>query len=178
MPAFIGEMEHRNELCMLQSPRTPQRSKPSYAFRWTWWRRLKHQARVRRILGIERVAVTIQSMFPQSTKLPNRTKGTVAAVCEGMKTHSWVHLAFHGIQDSPNSAFSLDDGKLKLSTLMTQSLPCVELAFLSACKTASGDQELCEVSAYPWRQRVLERWRRRGRGRVNTRSWASSSDVG
>jgi CHAT domain-containing protein len=86
------------------------------------------------ILGTDIEAAVIQSIFPQTTKLLSRHKGTVGAVLEDMKTHSWVHLAY-GIQDSLDSAFLLEDGKLKLSTLMTQSLPHAEIAFLSACKT-------------------------------------------
>jgi CHAT domain-containing protein len=96
------------------------------------------------IPGTEREAAVIQSIFPQTTKLLNRHEGTVAAVLEGMKAHSWVHLACHGIQDSLNSAFLLEDGRLNLSTLMTQSLPHAEIAFLSACQTASGDERLPE----------------------------------
>jgi CHAT domain-containing protein len=100
------------------------------------------------IPGTELEAAVIQSIFPQSTTLLNRNKGTIAAVLDGMKTHSWVHLACHGIQDSLNSAFSLEDGNLKLSTLMSQSLPHAELAFLSACQTASGDAELPEEAVH------------------------------
>jgi CHAT domain-containing protein len=100
------------------------------------------------IPGTEREAAVIQSMFPKTTKLLNRHEGTISAVLEGMKTHSWVHLACHGIQDSLDSAFSLEDGKLKLSTLMTQSLPHAELAFLSACQTASGDEQLPEEAVH------------------------------
>jgi CHAT domain-containing protein len=100
------------------------------------------------IPGTELEAAMIQSIFPQTTKLLNRCEGTVAAVLEGMKTHSWVHLACHGIQDSLDSAFALEDGKLKLSTLMTQSLPHAEIAFLSACQTASGDEQLPEEAVH------------------------------
>jgi CHAT domain-containing protein len=102
----------------------------------------------RRIPGTEREAAVIQSIFPDTSKLLNRHEGTVAAVLEGMKTHSWVHLACHGIQDSLDSAFLLEDGKLKLSTLMTQSLPHAEIAFLSACQTASGDKALPEEAVH------------------------------
>lgn len=101
-----------------------------------------------RIPGTEREAAIIQSIFPHNTKLLNRTEGTVSATLDNMKTHSWVHLACHGLQESLDSAFSLYDGKLKLSTLMTQSLPHAELAFLSACQTASGDQELPEEAVH------------------------------
>jgi CHAT domain-containing protein len=100
------------------------------------------------IPGTEREAAIVRSLFPQSTKILNRTEGIVASVLDGMKTHSWVHLACHGLQDSLDSAFSLYDGKLKLSKLMTQSLPHAELAFLSACQTASGDPELPEEAVH------------------------------
>jgi CHAT domain-containing protein len=100
------------------------------------------------IPGTEREAAIIQSIFPQTTTVLNRDKGTIGAVLEGMKTHDWVHLACHGIQDSLDSAFALEDGKLKLSTLMTQSLPRAEIAFLSACQTASGDEELPEEAVH------------------------------
>jgi CHAT domain-containing protein len=101
-----------------------------------------------RIPGTEREATVIQSIFPQTTKLLNRQEGTVSAVLDGMKTHSWVHLACHGIQDSLDSAFLLEDGRLKLSTLMTQSLPYAGIAFLSACQTASGDEQLPEEAIH------------------------------
>jgi CHAT domain-containing protein len=100
------------------------------------------------IPGTELEAAVIQSIFPQTTRLLNRDEGTVGAVLEGMKTHGWVHLACHGTQDSLNSAFLLEDGKLMLSTLMTQSLPHAEIAFLSACQTASGDEELPEEAVH------------------------------
>jgi CHAT domain-containing protein len=100
------------------------------------------------IPGTELEAAVIQSIFPQTTKVLNRDEGTISAVLEGMETHSWVHLACHGIQDSLNSAFLLEDGKLKLSTLMAQSLPHAEIAFLSACQTASGDEQLPEEAVH------------------------------
>jgi CHAT domain-containing protein len=102
----------------------------------------------RPIPGTEKEAAVIQSIFPQSTTLLNRDKGLISAVLEGMKTHSWVHLACHGIQDSLDSAFLLEDGKLKLSTLMLQSIPHAEIAFLSACQTASGDEQLPEEAVH------------------------------
>jgi CHAT domain-containing protein len=100
------------------------------------------------IPGTELEAAVIQSIFPQTTKVLNRHEGTIGAVLECMKTHSWVHLACHGIQDSLDSAFALEDGKLKLSTLMGQSLPHAEIAFLSACQTASGDEQLPEEAVH------------------------------
>jgi CHAT domain-containing protein len=50
-----------------------------------------------RIRGTERETAAIQYIFLQTTKYLNHEKGTVAVVVEGMKTHSWVHLACHDI---------------------------------------------------------------------------------
>ena len=74
-------------------------------------------------------------------------EGTVNAVLEGMATHSWVHLACHGIQDSDDplrSAFRLYNGRLTLEALMTKHLPNADLAVLSACQTATGDEKLSD----------------------------------
>jgi CHAT domain-containing protein len=100
--------------------------------------------------GTKEEAARILSMFPES-KVLNSAQGTVAAVLDGMKTHSWVHLACHGLQNSTDptkSAFSLYDGKLTLANLMNLSLSQADLAFLSACQTASGDQTLPEEAVH------------------------------
>jgi CHAT domain-containing protein len=104
-----------------------------------------------KIPGTEKEAALVLSTFPQSTSVLSRTQGTVNAVLEGMKTHNWVHLACHGLQndiDPTKSAFSLYDDKLTLSKLMSHSFPHADLAFLSACQTASGDQELPEEAVH------------------------------
>jgi len=62
-----------------------------------------------------------------------------------------LHLACHGIQDSldpTNSAFMLHDGSLPLSVLMTKATVSAELAFLSACQTATGDEKLPEEAVH------------------------------
>jgi CHAT domain-containing protein len=100
--------------------------------------------------GTKEEATRILAMFPES-KVLNSAQGTIAAVLDEMKTHSWVHLACHGLQNSTDptkSAFSLYDGKLTLSDLMTQALPHADLAFLSACQTASGDEKLPEEAVH------------------------------
>ncbi|KAF5339265.1 hypothetical protein D9758_013310 [Tetrapyrgos nigripes] len=47
-----------------------------------------------------------------------------------------------------NSAFALYDGELKLQDLMCLSLENAELAFLSACQTAAGDENLPEEAVH------------------------------
>ena len=68
-----------------------------------------------------------------------------------MATHNWVHLACHGVQnyyDPLHSAFLLYDGRLTLETLMTKHLPDADLAVLSACQTATGDEKLSEEAVH------------------------------
>jgi len=71
---------------------------------------------------------------------------TVEAVLSHLPTISIVHLACHGVQDSKsplNSALILDNGqKLKISQIMEQPMQKASLAFLSACQTAMGDEQL------------------------------------
>ena len=104
------------------------------------------------ISGTIEEAATVASLLDLSaSKTLNNTEGTVDAVLEGMETHSWIHLACHGIQnceDPLNSAFALYDGRLTLGTLMSKHLPNADLAVLSACQTATGDERLSEEAVH------------------------------
>ncbi|KAI0825510.1 CHAT domain-containing protein [Irpex lacteus] len=93
----------------------------------------------------------VMSLTGESTQVLDDTDGTVHTVLEAMATHNWVHLACHGMQDkkSPiNSSFALHDGKLTLKTLMSKHLPNADLAVLSACQTATGDEDLVEEAVH------------------------------
>jgi CHAT domain-containing protein len=75
----------------------------------------------------------------------------VKSVIEGMESHSWVHLACHAVQncvEPTKSAFCLHDGHLELSTIITKQFPHADFAFLSACKTATGDEKLSEEAVH------------------------------
>lgn len=71
---------------------------------------------------------------------------TAASVLERMKNANWIHFCCHGTQnlDSPTeSALLLTGGeRLMLSDIIRVVLPKAELAFLSACQTATGDSAL------------------------------------
>ncbi|KIM75313.1 hypothetical protein PILCRDRAFT_681181 [Piloderma croceum F 1598] len=71
---------------------------------------------------------------------------TVENVLSHLSTVSIVHFACHGVQDAKRpleSALVLEDGeKLKISRIMEQPMPNASLAFLSACQTAMGDENL------------------------------------
>ncbi|KAJ7845301.1 CHAT domain-containing protein [Mycena leptocephala] len=77
---------------------------------------------------------------------------TVESVHAGMRESSWVHFACHGIQDTINpteSALLLaGSSRLTLSSIIKLELPHADLAFLSACQTATGAQRLQEESVH------------------------------
>ncbi|VDC06467.1 unnamed protein product [Peniophora sp. CBMAI 1063] len=81
----------------------------------------------------------------------NGNEATTDAVKLALKEHSWLHLACHGRQevtDPLKSAFALYDGPLSLSDLMVITADNAELAFLSACQTAVGDERIPEESMH------------------------------
>ncbi|KEP45563.1 aromatic di-alanine and TPR containing protein [Rhizoctonia solani 123E] len=73
------------------------------------------------------------------------SQATTAAVLDAMEQHDWVHLACHAhqnINDPTKSGFHLHDGTLDLSAINRRSFKNKGLAFLSACQTATGDENL------------------------------------
>ncbi|KAJ7469111.1 TPR-like protein [Mycena latifolia] len=75
-----------------------------------------------------------------------RDMATVESVQNGMRESHWAHFACHGIQDiftPTNSALLLaGSSKLTLSDIIQLPLPHADLAFLSACQTATGSKNL------------------------------------
>ncbi|KAJ7810356.1 CHAT domain-containing protein [Mycena olivaceomarginata] len=74
---------------------------------------------------------------------------TIDNVQKGMKNSRWVHFACHGVQSaSPTESALLLAGssQLTLSNMIQLSLPNADLAFLSACQTATGSQQLQDES--------------------------------
>ena len=78
--------------------------------------------------------------------------GTVEDVLSKMTETDWVHFACHGTQDRTNpfdSGFLLAHGRrLKLPDIARVSRPRGGLAFLSACHTATGDEQLSEEAIH------------------------------
>jgi CHAT domain-containing protein len=70
---------------------------------------------------------------------------SVKEVLLHLSTTSIAHFACHGFQNTQSpldSALFFQDGQLKVSQIMQQSIPNGSLAFLSACGTAIGDENL------------------------------------
>jgi CHAT domain-containing protein len=77
--------------------------------------------------------------FPRERRHQQLTGQQVT--CAAAAGSSWVHFACHAAQEdtSPDrSGFVLHDGVLTVSDLIAQSTQHHELAFLSACETATG----------------------------------------
>jgi CHAT domain-containing protein len=89
-------------------------------------------------------------------KLPilrlDKNTATVDSVQQGMRECRWVHFACHGMQDALNptkSALLLaGNSQLTLSNIIQLALPHADLAFLSACQTATGDRSLQDESVH------------------------------
>ncbi|KAG9090580.1 hypothetical protein FS749_000443 [Ceratobasidium sp. UAMH 11750] len=83
------------------------------------------------------------------TRLDGDSANPIAVLSE-MKRHSWVHLACHASQDTnpSESAFHLHGGRLSLSQISRTALEHAQLAFLSACQTATGDEKLPEEAVH------------------------------
>jgi len=80
------------------------------------------------------------------------TEATVKNVVMGMQQANWVHFACHGVHDISNptkSALLLaGHARLTLSDISKLSLPHAELAYLSACQTATGAEDLSEEAVH------------------------------
>jgi CHAT domain-containing protein len=92
----------------------------------------------------------LQKTHPDLTWL-NDTEGTKNNVLKGIREHDWVHFACHGVLNLENplqSAFLLQDGSLEVADLMKESFHHKQLAYLSACRTAAGSEELPEEAVH------------------------------
>jgi CHAT domain-containing protein len=126
----------------------------------------KVQHKFRGLLAVSQPDTPEQSPLPNTTVELEKIKGralkfgfhplegpaaSVKSVITGMESHSWVHLACHAEQnpaEPTKSALCLYDGHLELSTIITKSFPYADFAFLSACQTATGDENLSEEAVH------------------------------
>ncbi len=92
-----------------------------------------------------------ESPLPDLT-VPRDDQASAGCVLEAMKKAHWVHFACHGIQDLKTpvqSAFLLANGtRLTLSDIEAVNHPHAELAFLAACETAGGYDQLPSESVH------------------------------
>ncbi|KZV76181.1 hypothetical protein PENSPDRAFT_623239 [Peniophora sp. CONT] len=103
-----------------------------------------------KLLGTHEECARIRELLPASNFLKHE-EATTAITRSVMGQYPWLHLACHGVQDiakTTQSGFILYDGRLTLTALMEIVSDNAELAFLSACQTAVGDEKIPEESAH------------------------------
>lgn len=106
--------------------------------------------------GVPLPAVTtemtrLREHFPQRGDQLLGPDATRDAVRQHLATHPWVHIACHADHsraDPATSAVRLWDGPLTVLDIAEQQLDHAELAYLSACQTASGAHRLPDESIH------------------------------
>ncbi|KAG1724646.1 CHAT domain-containing protein [Suillus paluster] len=99
------------------------------------------------LLAVESELALVRKLVPVTAN-PTTLSGdaaTRAGALEALQCNTWVHLACHGKQDREqpyNSHFAMRDQPLTLLDIMENDAPQAEFAFLSACHTAVGDEEM------------------------------------
>ncbi|KAF8436548.1 CHAT domain-containing protein [Boletus edulis BED1] len=100
-------------------------------------------------IELEHIKAMIKRSPSARTNLLESSVGTVEDVLGLMKKADWVHFACHGIQDAADSGLCLADRRrLKLRDIIALSRPHGGLAFLSACQTAMGDEDLSDEAIH------------------------------
>ncbi|KAG1793550.1 CHAT domain-containing protein [Suillus plorans] len=99
------------------------------------------------LLAVDSELELVHKLVPATA---NRTtisgdEATRAGALSALQQNTWVHLACHGKQDPTqpyDSHFVMRDEHLTLLDIMERHIPQAEFAFLSACHTAVGDEEM------------------------------------
>jgi CHAT domain-containing protein len=100
----------------------------------------------------DEVNCIVNRVGPSNVRKLLEKEATIENVIVGLRESSYAHFACHGIQDpiSPNRSALLlaNSSQLTLSHLHRLSLPHAQLAFLSACHTATGEETLMQEAVY------------------------------
>ncbi|WP_167979081.1 CHAT domain-containing protein [Lentzea indica] len=100
--------------------------------------------------AVRRELTHLRHHFPNGRQLVGED-ATREEVLVSLGSCSWVHWACHGEQDNDDpaqSAFHVWDGPVTMSDLSAVSPTGVELAFLSACNTATGTTRLVDEALH------------------------------
>jgi len=95
-------------------------------------------------IELEKIEQYVSKDFLIKLGIPGTT-ASVEVVASYLSDVSIAHFACHGKQDRSNplsSGLKLEDGMLLVSRIMKEHMPNGALAFLSACETAMGDENL------------------------------------
>jgi CHAT domain-containing protein len=92
----------------------------------------------------------VKSVFLVRLGIEN-VPATVQEVVSHLSSSHIIHFACHGKQDAKDpleSGLILHDGQLKVKEIMKQPTSNASLAFLSACKTAMGAEDLPDEAVH------------------------------
>ncbi len=101
-------------------------------------------------LEIQRVQKQLLANKIQTLVLDSQND-VINQVLNLLDSFTCVHLACHASQNlkAPlKSAFHLSGGPMELSSIVQKNLPHADFAFLSACQTSTGDQDLSEEAVH------------------------------
>ena len=107
-----------------------------------------------RIPGTTKEVLAIKQLLENHDVQVLCLEGEAATVNQGianMETHSSIHFACHAHQNTQEplkSKFMLHDGGLELSEIIKRRLVGADLAYLSACQTSKGDENLSEEAVH------------------------------
>lgn len=100
--------------------------------------------------GTKRELKVIQEKF-RAANIPflslEGNPATIDRIMKELESHSCVHFACHGVQDTSHplkSGFYLSDGRLELWKMLQIQNTVADFAFLSACQTSKGEEGLPE----------------------------------
>jgi CHAT domain-containing protein/tetratricopeptide (TPR) repeat protein len=99
------------------------------------------------LLAVDSELELVHKLVPETATrtIISGEAATRVGALEALQENTWVHLACHGKQDPTqpyNSHFVMRNEPLTLLDIMNRDIPHAEFAFLSACHTAVGDQEM------------------------------------
>jgi CHAT domain-containing protein len=107
-----------------------------------------------RIPGTTKEVDAIKRLFQNRNVQVLCLEGEAATVDQGitnMETHNFIHFACHASQNTVEplkSRFMLHDGGLELSAIIKKQLVGADLAYLSACQTSTGEEQLSEEAVH------------------------------
>ncbi|KAG9086911.1 hypothetical protein FS749_003296 [Ceratobasidium sp. UAMH 11750] len=114
-----------------------------------------HESSVRKLASLPGTRAELDQIQEWAKPVPftrlDGEKACADTVLKEMENHSWVHFACHASQnttDPMKSALHLHDKDLDLATIARTSLKNAQLAFLSACQTATGDVALPDEAVH------------------------------
>lgn len=118
---------------------------------------MTHTPNLSSLPNAETELLEIRKLFGPNAQLDwsyhefQNAEATAQKVLSEMAESSWVHLACHAVQDiaePTQSGLCLNDQRLDIMDIIAKPFPNADLAFLSACETATGDEKASDEALH------------------------------